>query len=636
MRRASLPMSLLACLLASPVSGATLYVSPAGSDTLSGESPATALQTVKDAILRLASGDSLLFLSGTYELSNQGAESNLQNWVLSLPGIVLIAAPGAKPVIDYSGVSNATTNGVIISEQADDCALVNLTFRRYGLVTGGFREHLSVLGADGLVVRGCVWDACGTPPCIYVRRATGSVGLRLEDLAITDLSSTATAPYPRIRLHGDGEPATSELFIVDGLEIGSSADLSTQRRSAGILAERVDDLVLTDLAMYSIGYFSGATNYEAILLRGCTNSRLTRSSVLSYVGDRVNVPGGHDGSNSNGIEINESKGGIGEWPTLGDQRSSDVLVDSCMVWGMGHGYATYNSDRVTYRACWADSTQDDSFYEEHSSSDVTYRWCVSHRSGDNGFNPDATRTTIDHCTVVRSYNIPMNITGDTEDFRLTNSIVYDVEDDGILILAQAGAGIASIDCNLYWSPDEQERQNGFGFEGITGDFAAWQVAGFDPGGMLADPLFASPGGRAYPLYSSSYDVLASSPAIDMACDGGTIGAFQGMPVTSIGPENTVDGSRNAVSLAPASIVVAQKALFRCLLLSAGTASLRIFDLRGRCVRSIHSGRALTAGHHEISWDLASDTGQPARPGVYFAELSVADVGRATTRLIIVR
>jgi len=55
--------------------------------------------------------------------------------------------------------------------------------------------------------------------------------------------------------------------------------------------------------------------------------------------------------------------------------------------------------------------------------------------------------------------------------------------------------------------------------------------------------------------------------------------------------------------------------------AGGALDLAIFDLSGRRVRTLESGRA-EPGRHSASWDLRDASGAPARAGVYFARLAM--------------
>jgi hypothetical protein len=55
--------------------------------------------------------------------------------------------------------------------------------------------------------------------------------------------------------------------------------------------------------------------------------------------------------------------------------------------------------------------------------------------------------------------------------------------------------------------------------------------------------------------------------------------------------------------------------------AGGLLELAIYDLSGRRVRTLQSGRA-EPGRHSVSWDLRDASGAPAHTGVYFARLSL--------------
>jgi hypothetical protein len=67
---------------------------------------------------------------------------------------------------------------------------------------------------------------------------------------------------------------------------------------------------------------------------------------------------------------------------------------------------------------------------------------------------------------------------------------------------------------------------------------------------------------------------------------------------------------------------------------AGEAQLRIFDVRGRLVRSLEAGW-LAAGTHERVWDGRDERGQAVGSGVYFAHARVGGE-RAVTKLMLVK
>jgi len=68
-----------------------------------------------------------------------------------------------------------------------------------------------------------------------------------------------------------------------------------------------------------------------------------------------------------------------------------------------------------------------------------------------------------------------------------------------------------------------------------------------------------------------------------------------------------------------------RTLIRFSLPEPSTVTLRIHDLRGRQVRLLADGEAVTAGRHGIAWDGRDDTGRASPAGVYLAVLNAGGV-----------
>ncbi len=68
--------------------------------------------------------------------------------------------------------------------------------------------------------------------------------------------------------------------------------------------------------------------------------------------------------------------------------------------------------------------------------------------------------------------------------------------------------------------------------------------------------------------------------------------------------------------------------------AGGVLELAIYDLSGRRVRTLQSGRA-EPGRHSASWDLRDASGAPAHAGVYFARLSLGAEAHSR-KLIVIR
>jgi hypothetical protein len=66
----------------------------------------------------------------------------------------------------------------------------------------------------------------------------------------------------------------------------------------------------------------------------------------------------------------------------------------------------------------------------------------------------------------------------------------------------------------------------------------------------------------------------------------------------------------------------------------GVVELSIYDVTGRCVRSIASGRQ-AGGEHSITWDARDARGARVAPGVYYVRLK-ADRSAATQPVVVLR
>lgn len=67
--------------------------------------------------------------------------------------------------------------------------------------------------------------------------------------------------------------------------------------------------------------------------------------------------------------------------------------------------------------------------------------------------------------------------------------------------------------------------------------------------------------------------------------------------------------------------------------TAAAATLRVYDVGGRLVRTLARGEAAAAGAHERAWDGRDERGTPVAPGVYLARLEAA--GRVAARRVVV-
>jgi len=65
----------------------------------------------------------------------------------------------------------------------------------------------------------------------------------------------------------------------------------------------------------------------------------------------------------------------------------------------------------------------------------------------------------------------------------------------------------------------------------------------------------------------------------------------------------------------------------------GKASIEIYDIAGRRVRTLSAGQA-TAGSGQLIWDGADSFGQPMASGIYFVRLNSADKSAAQKAVLL--
>jgi len=105
-------------------------------------------------------------------------------------------------------------------------------------------------------------------------------------------------------------------------------------------------------------------------------------------------------------------------------------------------------------------------------------------------------------------------------------------------------------------------------------------------------------------------------------DDGRAGGFSDAFMVSGGHQTSVDDGLLPQALAIASVAPnpfnpSTTVVFD--LPRAGTASLQVFDLRGRLVSTLHEGE-LPAGRHTVVWRGDGQGGRPAATGIYFVRL----------------
>ncbi|MBI3005318.1 MAG: T9SS type A sorting domain-containing protein, partial [Ignavibacteriales bacterium] len=74
---------------------------------------------------------------------------------------------------------------------------------------------------------------------------------------------------------------------------------------------------------------------------------------------------------------------------------------------------------------------------------------------------------------------------------------------------------------------------------------------------------------------------------------------------------------------------------RFLLPTSGTASLRIFDINGREVRTLFANKEFDAGRSTVQWDGRNNAGKPVASGTYFYRLEVGSYSN-TRKMILLK
>jgi hypothetical protein len=107
-------------------------------------------------------------------------------------------------------------------------------------------------------------------------------------------------------------------------------------------------------------------------------------------------------------------------------------------------------------------------------------------------------------------------------------------------------------------------------------------------------------------------------------------------VTGIGDDPRLDPRPPLRLLLPnAPNPFAGQTVVRFVLPESAASTLRVFDLRGRLVRTLEDGVARTEGEHAVRWDGRDRFGAPVAAGVYVVELRAGPL-RDSRRVTVVR
>lgn len=490
--------------------GSTNYYvapSPLGDNGNDGFSPTRPLKVIKSTWNAVAAGDTLFLLAGTYNATNQEAETALWGMNPNAIDTVLMPYQNATVVIDYEGQgANAGNNPFPLSNasQHSGTTIDGITFMDYnGSEDASGRDHMFI-SVDSVTVKNCVFDSVGASNAQAVEVA-GSTGFTMTGCQI--INNAPAWVQARLVLDGDDDiDTTYDITTLTNLTFGEPADLDTVGNGFGVKITDTDSLMISNMISYNMGL--KASELEVLELTDCTQVHITNPTFLRHLNPSSSESS--PGSDANGIDI------------LDDCDS--VWVSGGLMRGMAHGYDVAPSanavTNVWISDCIADSTQDDGFFMNGLVDGGSITSSISNVSYDNAFHISGDNIELDHVTAVRSTTYAIHFQGANP--TLTNSIVYDVVDGSNFVRLGGATGTITIDYNLYFDPDGSTTW----YDGLGNvNFTNWVLAAHDENGYENNPLFISP--NASPDVSGwRYSIRPASVGFKSGDDGTNIGYSQ--------------------------------------------------------------------------------------------------------------
>ena len=190
---------------------------------------------------------------------------------------------------------------------------------------------------------------------------------------------------------------------------------------------------------------------------------------------------------------------------------------------------------------------------------------------------------------------------------LTDTIIYGSSDGGAVACEQGAAPVVAFCCIF----------GNAGGDGLPGSCSAQGV-------LFTDPLLCDAARGALQLQECS-------PCIGSGVSGGRIGAF---PARCACAQH--EPASTALLLHPARPSPFDRSTLLQLDVppDAGSIRLAVYDVSGRCVRTLAEGK-ISSGAREFVWNGTDDDGRPVSAGVYFARCE-CDAGTSVRKMVLTR
>jgi len=326
-----------------------------------------------------------------------------------------------------------------------------------------------------------------------------------------------------------------------------------------------------------------------------------------------------------------------------------------------NGIYLSGSPRNTIRGNFWHHNQDSGQQIQSSSDSVVSIQNVSWANGDHGFDHLYTIGVV-HVGDVAYGNA---LDGFSFEGGSTGCSVHDciavenglATNEADLWVEEASMSGFDSDDNIFWNSTSQPPIK----RGLAryADVSAWSAtSGLDTRSTWADPLFVDPANGDFRLHEGSpaIDDANSSvpywPATDAAGNprvDDPQSPDRGVGAVSYADRGAFEYQVDSVSTASAPPTDPQRAAalrvlpnparvhaeIRFATHGSGPLSIGVYDLGGRCVRTLRAGGQAAGGDQRFALDLRGDDGRRLKAGIYFIRVQCAD-GPLSSRLLLLR